>query len=360
MRSLCKIPPDTLIVSPVMVWGCRSAHPADDHAVSASGWHWSAVAWPGIRPLRPAASPAGQVCRCSLLPRSYPVAVPVSATPVTELPWGGAETGQYRFFSITTSTAHAARYSVPLFAGFWLFVALGVEVNPGDRRTREDARSAPLYHTQENQQAMARHILVIDQGTTSTRTIVFDAAVAPVATAQQELTQLYPKARLGRARPGGDLGNRPGYRPAGLVGCRTHRVGDCLLWASPTSGRRWWFGTVAPAGPSTTPLSGRIAVPLPCARHLKSAGHEALIATRTGLRLDPYFSATKIAWLLDNVEGARAAAEAGSLAFGTVDSFLLWRLTGGARSCNRRHQRLANAAVRHPSRRMGSRSAGAV
>src|SRR5271170_2819154 len=59
------------------------------------------------------------------------------------------------------------------------------------------------------------------------------------------------------------------------------------------------------------------------------AALEALIAARTGLRLDPYFSATKIAWLLDNVEGARPAAEAGSLAFGTVDSFLLWRLTGG-------------------------------
>ncbi len=63
---------------------------------------------------------------------------------------------------------------------------------------------------------------------------------------------------------------------------------------------------------------------------LEKAGHGALIAERTGLLLDPYFSATKIAWLLDNVDGAREAAEAGHLAFGTVDSFLLWRLTGGA------------------------------
>ena len=63
---------------------------------------------------------------------------------------------------------------------------------------------------------------------------------------------------------------------------------------------------------------------------LEAAGHGALIGERTGLLLDPYFSATKIAWLLDHVEGARAAAEAGFLAFGTVDSFLLWRLTGGA------------------------------
>src|SRR5262249_57248299 len=61
----------------------------------------------------------------------------------------------------------------------------------------------------------------------------------------------------------------------------------------------------------------------------REAGHEPLITDRTGLLLDPYFSATKIAWLLNNVEGAREAAEAGQLAFGTVDTFLLWRLTGG-------------------------------
>lgn len=65
-----------------------------------------------------------------------------------------------------------------------------------------------------------------------------------------------------------------------------------------------------------------------CAR-LKQAGHEPDITARTGLLLDPYFSASKIAWMLDNVAGARAAAEAGRLRFGTLDSFLLWRLTGG-------------------------------
>src|SRR5439155_19091304 len=62
---------------------------------------------------------------------------------------------------------------------------------------------------------------------------------------------------------------------------------------------------------------------------LRAAGHERAITERTGLLIDPYFSATKIAWLLDHVDGARAAARAGRLAFGTVDSFLLWRLTGG-------------------------------
>src|SRR5262249_30373532 len=65
-----------------------------------------------------------------------------------------------------------------------------------------------------------------------------------------------------------------------------------------------------------------------CAK-LRAAGHEPGLTQKTGLLLDPYFSATKIAWLLDNVAGARAAAQAGRLAFGTVDTFLLWRLTGG-------------------------------
>src|SRR5439155_16431397 len=63
---------------------------------------------------------------------------------------------------------------------------------------------------------------------------------------------------------------------------------------------------------------------------LRAAGHERAVAERTGLVIDPYFSATKIAWLLDHVEGARTAARAGRLAFGTIDSFLLWRLTGAA------------------------------
>ena len=64
-------------------------------------------------------------------------------------------------------------------------------------------------------------------------------------------------------------------------------------------------------------------------RELKAAGHDRAVAAKTGLELDPYFSATKIAWILDEVAGARAAAENGALAFGTIDSFLLWRLTGG-------------------------------
>ena len=73
----------------------------------------------------------------------------------------------------------------------------------------------------------------------------------------------------------------------------------------------------------------------------EGAGQEPLVSRKTGLLLDPYFSGTKIGWILDNVPGARERAERGELAFGTVDSFLIWRLTGGAVARHRRHQRLA-------------------
>jgi glycerol kinase len=64
---------------------------------------------------------------------------------------------------------------------------------------------------------------------------------------------------------------------------------------------------------------------------LREAGHEPMVQRKTGLLLDPYFSGSKLAWLLDNVDGARAKAEAGKLAFGTIDSWLIWKLTGGKR-----------------------------
>ena len=175
---------------------------------------------------------------------------------------------------------------------------------------------------------MPDYLLAIDQGTTSTRAIVFDAALRPVATAQQEFAQLYP-----------------------APGCVEHDVED--IWSTTVATVR---ATIARAGVAATSIAAigianqrettivwERATGRPihnaivwqdrrtadaCAA-LRERGHEPAIAARTGLLLDPYFSATKIAWLLDHVDGARAAAQAGRLAFGTVDSFLLWRLTGG-------------------------------
>jgi len=177
---------------------------------------------------------------------------------------------------------------------------------------------------------LSDYLLAIDQGTTSTRAIVFDAALRPVATAQQEFAQIYPApgrvehdvediwsttvatVRAAIARAG------VAVKTIAAIGIANQRE-TTIVWERAT-GRPihnaivWQDRRTADA----------------CAE-LRERGDEPAIAARTGLLLDPYFSATKIAWLLDHVDGARAAAQAGRLAFGTVDSFLLWRLTGGKR-----------------------------
>ena len=176
---------------------------------------------------------------------------------------------------------------------------------------------------------MARHILVIDQGTTSTRGIVFDAAVAPVATAQQEFAQHYPRPGWVEHNPE-DLWAtalstaRQALANAGLTAADIAALGI----ANQRETVVVWDRRTGKAIHNAIVWQDRRTASV--CEALEAAGHGALVAARTGLRLDPYFSATKIAWLLDTVEGARTAAEAGDLAFGTVDSFLLWRLTGGA------------------------------
>jgi glycerol kinase len=173
------------------------------------------------------------------------------------------------------------------------------------------------------------HILVIDQGTTSTRSIIFDDALKPVASAQEEFPQIFPHpgwvehnpetlwaTALGTARAALDQAGLEAGDIAGL-GIANQRE-TTLIWERAT-GR--------PIGNAIVWQDRRTAE---ACEALEAAGHAELVAERTGLRLDPYFSATKIGWILDHVPGARARAEAGALAFGTVDSFLLWRLTDGA------------------------------
>ncbi len=172
-------------------------------------------------------------------------------------------------------------------------------------------------------------LIAIDQGTTSTRAIVFDAALAA---ARQRAAGAAPDlsgAGLGRARPGGNLGGdgrdrarRHGEGRACGQGYRRHRHHQ-----SARDHRR--LGPRHRPSRSTMPSSGRTGAPPIFAMRCARAGHEPEIAAKTGLLLDPYFSASKIAWLLEHVTGARAVAEAGRLAFGTIDCFLLWRLTGG-------------------------------
>jgi glycerol kinase len=176
---------------------------------------------------------------------------------------------------------------------------------------------------------MTNHVLAIDQGTTSSRAIVFRADCTIAAVAQQEFPQHYPASGWVEHDPE-DLWRsvlatcRAAIAKAGLAARDIAAVGianqreTTLVWDRATG---------QPIHNAIVWQDRRTAE---ICRKLKDAGGEALVARRSGLLLDPYFSASKIAWLLDNVAGARAKAERGALAFGTVDSFLLWRLTGGA------------------------------
>src|SRR6476646_9717421 len=176
--------------------------------------------------------------------------------------------------------------------------------------------------------SVPEYLLAIDQGTTSTRAIVFDLALAPVASAQQELRQIYPAPGLVEHDPeeiwSATLAT---VRTAmGRAGVQAKDIAALGITNQRETAVIWDRATNRPIHNAIVWQDRRTADR--CAA-LRQDGHEPTIAARTGLLLDPDFSATKIAWLLDHVEGARAAAQAGCLAFGTVDAFLLWRLTGG-------------------------------
>ena len=173
-----------------------------------------------------------------------------------------------------------------------------------------------------------RYVLAIDQGTTSTRTIAFDAGGRAAAIARRALTQHY-----------GDAG-RVEHDPEEIWRDTRATVSEVIEHCPPGAAAVAALGitnqretVVLWDRASGTPIHRAIVwqdrrTAEECAR-LKAQGAEELVRRRTGLLLDPYFSGTKIAWILDNVLGARARAERGQLAFGTIDTFLLWRLTGG-------------------------------
>ncbi|MFO1352575.1 MAG: glycerol kinase GlpK [Gammaproteobacteria bacterium] len=173
---------------------------------------------------------------------------------------------------------------------------------------------------------MSSLLLAIDQGTTSTRAIVFDAAGQAVASAQRELAQHYP-------RPGWVEHDPEEIWASTLEVCRQALagIGPSAIAAIGITNQRetaliWERANGRPIHNAIVWQDRRTADL--CTR-LKDAGYEAMVTAKTGLLLDPYFSASKIAWLHDHVPGARARAERGELAFGTDDNFLLWRLTGG-------------------------------
>src|SRR5688572_19975346 len=179
---------------------------------------------------------------------------------------------------------------------------------------------------------MSRFIVAIDQGTTGSTVLVFDEKLALRGRGYREFAQHFPQPGWVEHEPEeiwqsvlGALadavhgpGNGGNLEPAQIAAIGiTNQRETTLVWDKKTGQALhraivWQDRRTADA----------------CAA-LKAAGHEASIRERTGLVLDPYFSGTKLAWLLDNVDGLRARAEKGEVCFGTVDSYLVWRLTGG-------------------------------
>ncbi len=173
------------------------------------------------------------------------------------------------------------------------------------------------------------NILAIDQGTTSTRAIVFDADLSVVAAAQREFPQHFPNS---------------GWVEHDAADLWTSTVATCR---AALDGADLSAGDIAAIGitnqrETTVVWDRKTGQPIHNAivwqdrrtseicKSLRSEGFEEAVTNRTGLLLDPYFSGTKLEWLLDNVEGARARAKRGELAFGTIDSWLVWNLTDGA------------------------------
>ena len=175
---------------------------------------------------------------------------------------------------------------------------------------------------------MPDFILAIDQGTTSSRAIVFDKKLKPKASAQKEFKQYFPdsgwvehdveeiwKSVLFTAKSA--------IKKAGIFAKNICTIGitnqreTTVVWDRRTG--KAIHRAIVWQDRRTADFCGM----------LKSQGHEKTFTAKTGLLLDPYFSGTKVSWLLDHVKGARARAERGELCFGTIDSFLIWRLTGG-------------------------------
>ncbi len=173
-----------------------------------------------------------------------------------------------------------------------------------------------------------KYVLAIDQGTTSTRAILFDESLSPVASAQEEFRQIFPDSGWVEHDPE-DLWattagtcrsviERAGLEPSQIISIGiTNQRETTVVWDRTTG--KAIYNAIVWQDRRTADFC----------RTLRDAGQSQMFSDRTGLLVDPYFSATKLKWILDNVDGARALADAGKLLFGTVDTYLIWKLTGG-------------------------------
>ena len=174
------------------------------------------------------------------------------------------------------------------------------------------------------------YILALDQGTTSSRAILFDEAGTIAAVAQHEFEQFYPQPGLVEHDPMEILTSQLScaVEALGKAGARPRDVAAIGITNQRETVIIWDRATGKPIHPAIVWQDRRTAAQ--CAA-LEESGVGEDVSNRTGLVLDPYFSATKVAWILDNVPGARSRADQGELAFGTVDSWLIWHLTSGHR-----------------------------
>lgn len=175
---------------------------------------------------------------------------------------------------------------------------------------------------------MRKYIIALDQGTTSSRAIIFDNDLNTVAVAQKEFTQHYPRAAYVEHDPMEIYSSQysvltevlahSNLRPADIsaIGITNQRE-TTIVWNKETG------------LPIYNAIVWQCRRTAPICEELKARGLEEKIREKTGLLIDAYFSGTKIKWILDNVDGARELAQEGKLLFGTVDSWLIWKLTGG-------------------------------
>lgn len=175
---------------------------------------------------------------------------------------------------------------------------------------------------------MDQYILALDQGTTSTRAILFNKQGKIVHSAQREFPQYFPKPGWVEHNPNEIWGSilaviasclsESGVKPGQVAGIGiTNQRETTIIWEKETGNHI--YNAVVWQSRQTADIC----------EELKAAGHDSLFQQKTGLLIDPYFSGTKVKWILEHVEGARERAENGELLFGTIDSWLIWKLTGG-------------------------------
>ncbi len=175
---------------------------------------------------------------------------------------------------------------------------------------------------------MKPYILALDEGTTSARAILFDRDCRIIAASQHEFPQIYPQPGWVEHDPMAIYANQYAAMTECIAGSGID-PGDIAALGITNQRETTVVWDKATGRPICNAIVWQCRRTAAMCERLEADGHADFIRARTGLRLDPYFSGTKLRWILDHIEGARARAEAGELLFGTVDTWLLWKLTDG-------------------------------